>query len=101
MIFCGIIKFTQRFLCVPTYSFDVWCLPTETVGDLMNAIQQQTRYRPAQQILLFGYVDLRREQTLDVVLNAGDAAQLSLAVSQRKDSARLSSLPDTQVCFCF
>lgn len=85
-------KFHFLFRSFYEISFDVWCLPTETVAELMSAIQTHTRMRPSQQILLFGYVNLRREQTLDLVLNAaGDSAQLSLAVSQRKVSSSSTS----------
>lgn len=58
--------------------------PQETVDDLNERIRQLTNINTGI-IVLFGYVDLKRNQTLDLIFeNRGNSAQLSMAVSQRR-----------------
>lgn len=58
--------------------------PQETVDDLNERIKQLTNIKSGI-IVLFGYVDLKRNQTLDLIFeNRGNSAQLSMAVSQRR-----------------
>jgi hypothetical protein len=59
---------------------------SQTVEDVTTRLTELTRLKSI--ILLFGYVDLKKQQTLESFFESGgNSEQLSLAVSQRRGVA--------------